>query len=145
MRFRQYICFFLIFCVNMLIAISANGQLRINEFMASNATEVVDPDFGENADWVEIYNAGYAPADLSGYYLTDNLSNPDKWQIPSKTIIPSKGFLLIWTDGMDTLLHASFKLAMEGEEIGLVSPGLTLIDSVRFIHQSTDISYGRKP
>jgi hypothetical protein len=55
--------------------------LFINEFMAENKTNVTD-EFGEHDDWIEIYNAGPAPVDLGGMYLTDDLSNPTKWMIP---------------------------------------------------------------
>ena len=56
-------------------------QLYINEFLASNATIIEDPDYGDFADWLEIFNAGAATINLNGYYITDNLDNPEKWRI----------------------------------------------------------------
>jgi len=137
--------FFLIILIGNFFRLSVSGQLYINEFMASNATVITDPDYDEYADWIEIYNAGDATVNLKGYYITDNLGNPDKWQITSNVTIGAHGFLIIWADEKNNGKHTSFKLAQEGEEIGLFSPELSLIDSLRYIYQTTDISYGRNP
>ena len=125
--------------------------LVINEFVASNNSSARDPQ-GQYEDWIEIYNYGFDPIDLAGMYLTDNLSVPDKWRIsddnPNATVIPAGGFLLIWADNdtTDEGLHANFRLSAGGEEIGLFdTDGSTLIDSVIFLDQTTDISYGRYP
>jgi hypothetical protein len=125
--------------------------LVINEFMASNNSSAQYPQ-AQYWDWIEIYNYGSDPIDLAGMYLTDNLSVPDKWLIQSDsrgaTIIPPGGFLLIWADNdtADEGLHANFRLSAGGEEIGLFDiDGSTLIDSVIFLDQTTDISYGRYP
>ena len=40
--------------------------------------------------------------------------------------------------------HASFKLAKEGEEIGIYSAELLVIDSLSFGDQREDVSTGRK-
>ena len=123
----------------------------INEFMASNNNGIQDPQ-GQKDDWIEIYNAGVDAVDIGGMYLTDNLSDPVKWQIPvtdpALTTIKPGGYLLIWADGdiSDPGLHANFKLDANGEEIGLFkSDGITLLDSVVFGEQTGDISYGRYP
>jgi hypothetical protein len=125
--------------------------LVINEFMASNNSSAQDPQ-GQYDDWIELYNYGSDAIDISGMYLTDNLSVPTKWRISSDsrsaTIIPAGGFVLIWADNdtADAGLHANFRLGAVGEEIGLFdSDGSTLIDIVIFLDQTTDISYGRYP
>ena len=125
--------------------------LVINEFMASNNNCTQDPQ-GQCDDWIEIYNYGVDAVDIGGMYLTDNLSDPVKWQIPindpALTTIEPGGHLLIWADGdiSDPGLHANFKLDANGEEIGLFkSDGITMIDSVVFGELTGDISYGRYP
>ena len=120
--------------------------LAINELMASNSDIIQDPQ-GEYDDWIEIHNFGRDAINIGGMYLTDNLSIPTKWRIPANTI-PSGGYLLIWADNdtTDSGLHANFKLSSDGEEIGLFdSDGVTLIDSIIFTDQTTDISFGRYP
>ena len=132
-------------------AYSAQLPLVINEFMASNNSSARDPQ-GQYEDWIEIHNFGADAIDVGGFYLSDDLSDPDKWRfprnIPALTTIPAGGYLLIWADS-DTEysgLHANFKLDAGGEQIALFDyDGSTLIDSVVFSEQATDISYGRYP
>jgi hypothetical protein len=123
----------------------AYGQIVINEFLASNSSVIEDPDFQSYSDWLELYNAGSVSVNLKGYYITDNLSNPVKWKIPVDAVIAPGGFIIIWTDGRDTLLHTSYKLAQIGEEIGIFSPAGMLVDTLHYLSQNTDISVGRYP
>ena len=104
----------------------------INEFSAANSTIIADPDYNDYSDWVELYNAGSSAVNLKGYYLSDDLGTPDKWQIEDETVIAAGGHLLLWTDGLNMGLHASFKLSALGEEIGLYSPELIILDSLPF-------------
>ena len=123
----------------------------INEVLASNSRFMADPQ-GQYDDWIELHNRGDAPVDLGGMYLTDDPAVPTKWQFPTDnpalTTIGPQQYLLVWADD-DTAaagLHAAFKLSAEGETIALFDrDGTTLIDSVTFGIQMTDISYGRLP
>ncbi|MCB2380503.1 lamin tail domain-containing protein, partial [Hymenobacter sp. BT635] len=125
--------------------------LFINEFLASN-TKVAD-EFGEFDDWIEIYNSGTQPVDIGGFYITDALSNPAKYQIPTTnptlTTIPAKGFLLLWCDEQlfQGVRHIGIKLGAGGEQIGLFQPNgtaVTALDTYTFGPQTTDISVGRQ-
>lgn len=138
------LCLFILFFI---IGSNENSfsQVVINEILASNSSINKDPDFGENADWVELYNAGSTSVNLKGYYLTDNYNIPDKWRISQDVILPPKGFILIWTDDRQTGLHTNFKLSASGEELALFTPALELEDSLTYIAQNVDISFGRCP
>jgi CotH kinase protein/Lamin Tail Domain/Chitobiase/beta-hexosaminidase C-terminal domain len=128
--------------------------LIINEFMASNSSNsgISDPQ-GEYNDWIEIYNFGDAVIDLAGMYLNDDVGDAGTWQFPggrpTETTIDPDDFIIVWADEdiSDTPgLHADFKLSAGGEEIALFdTDGTTLIDSVVFSDQITDVSYGRYP
>ncbi|MFT5386163.1 MAG: hypothetical protein ACI81W_003575, partial [Saprospiraceae bacterium] len=125
------------------------SQLSINEFMADNASTITD-ELGEYEDWIEIYNAGSSAIDIGGYYISDDLTAPLLWQIPtsnaSLTTIPAGGFLLLWADKDtdDGENHINIKLGAGGEDIILTSSdGTTVIDQLTFGAQSSDISYGR--
>lgn len=121
--------------------------IKINEFMADNDNANVD-EAGEHEDWIEIYNSTVDVVDVSGMYLTDDLSDFTKWRVPEGTEIPARGFLLVWADddAGDGPLHANFKLSKSGEELGLFgTDGSTLIDSHVFGAQSVDMSEGRSP
>jgi hypothetical protein len=119
--------------------------IRINEFMASNIHAQLNSDYSGFEDWIELYNAGDTPADLSGTFLTDDFSVPFKWQLPDNAIIEPKSFLIIWADGLNHGYHASFKLSGNGEQIGLYQQDGTVIDTVTFGIQPDDISFGRFP
>ena len=105
--------------------------VTINEWMASanGPGGLIDPANGSFEDWFELFNPNNDAVDLGGYYLTDDLSQPTKWTIPTNTIIAGRGFLLVWADSHPELnsptnadLHADFKLNLLGESIGLFAP-----------------------
>jgi len=128
--------------------VSGQNFIHINEIQASNFSTVVDNDFSGFSDWIEIYNSGSTLVDLGGYFLTDDLEDIQKWQIPDGTNIMAGGYLLFWCDGQDVVLsenHTNFKLNGGGEEIGLFNPSLEIVDTVIFDDQIKDISFGRKP
>ena len=133
------------------ITMAKAQNLYINEFLASNDTFCTD-EFGGYDDWVEIYNAGSEAVDIGGMYITDDLTETTKWQIPthspdSTTIAPG-GFLVLWCDkeSEQGILHVELKLSGGGEQIGLyASDGETAIDTLTYGEQTADISYGRLP
>jgi hypothetical protein len=65
---------------------TAAQGLVINEIMALNRTGIEDPnEAGQFPDWIELYNASDQPVVLNGLYLTDDVNDPGKWQIPPLT------------------------------------------------------------
>lgn len=145
---------------------SQNHKIYINEFLSSNVSinmEMVD--FGDFSDWIELYNDESFEVDLSGYFLTDNPSEPTQWVIPNNTKIGGKGFLIIWADGFDDSpgqtytrpwwpsgtsfttknYHSNFKLNDAGEFIGLYNSGGLIVDSITYDNQVDDISFARYP
>ena len=157
---------FLILLVSSLCISAQESGIVINEFLASNVTTNPDMvDFGDFSDWIELYNNLDHEADLSGYYLTDDLNDQRKWQIPQNTVILSKDFYFLWADGENDIpgqnylrtwwpnnisyitqwSHTNFKLNKDAELIALFDPDGVLIDSVSFSNQIEDVSYGRKP
>ena len=125
--------------------------LFINEFLASNDTTNADEN-GEYDDWIEIYNPGNEPVDIGGFYISDDKTDITAWQIPTgksdSTTVPAGGFLLLWADKQPEqgVLHVKIKLSSGGEDIVLTAPnGTTVIDSLSFGAQTTDVSMGRLP
>ena len=123
----------------------------INEWLASNRNVLVDPADSDFDDWFELYNAGGTTVDLSGYYLTGNLTNKTQFRIPDGTFLAPGGYRLFWADqessqtvpGAD--VHVDFRLPAEGGQIGLYGLDEALIDSVSFGAQTANISQGRVP
>ena len=131
---------------NSAVAASASVTVVINEFMADNDAAVQSP-YGTYPDWIELYNYGDTPVDLSGMYLTDDLTKP-VWQFDQGILIGPKRYLLIWADGQPGRgsLHTSFRVLANGGTLGLfASDGVTLIDSIVYDKQLRDISFGRIP
>ena len=94
------------------------SQVVINEYSASNLNEIPD-NHDKYEDWVELYNDSDTPADISGWYLSDKLDNPTKWQFPEGTIIEARDYLLIWCSDRNTVegnhYHTNFKLTQTKE------------------------------
>ena len=92
----------------------------INELMASNAGMVMSP--ATNFDsWIELYNPSEQDVNLAGFYLSNDESNPMKWQIPNDIgSVPAKGFKVIWLGSNDIKeTQAPFKLDCDGGDIYL--------------------------
>jgi hypothetical protein len=138
--------FYTILCLAAFPFMANAQQLKINEIMTSNTATIVS-DLGNYGDWVEVYNPTNNAIDLAGLYFTDDMATPTKYQFPNgsaTTIVPANGFKLVWADDSAQLLHANFKLSSAGETIAFfAADGTTLLDSISFGVQTTDISYGR--
>jgi hypothetical protein len=135
---------------------SALQPVVINEWMADNAGPdgLADPADGLFQDWFELFNPNTNAFNLSGYYLTDNLSQRTKWRIPTNTLISARGFLLVWADNqteqntgvVGSDVHAGFQLSAGGEAIGLFAPnGVTPQSTVVFGEQVQNVSQGFFP
>lgn len=120
------------------------SQVLINEFVASNSPGgYFDPLNSNYPDWIELHNFSNTPLDISFFYLTDDLDDPDKWTIPPGTVIPADGYLIFLADDTDELNHLNFKLDADGESIGLSNRDKVLIDSLVYLPQETNLSLGR--
>jgi Secretion system C-terminal sorting domain len=85
--------------------------LVLNEFSASD-------------DWIELFNAGNAPIELSGLYITDDPLDKQKHLLTNNGqpwTLAVGGYQLLWADnntaaGPD---HLQFGLSSGGDEIGM--------------------------
>ena len=122
--------------------------LYINEFMASNATTICDS-FGSYSDWIELYNSTDTDMDISGFGISDNLSQPMKYRFPDGTTIAARGYLVIFCSGNEGMqngeLHAPFGLRSYGEDVVIANRAGRIIDSYSFKNQETDVSMARIP
>ena len=122
--------------------------LRITEFAAESDGSFPDED-GEASDWIELRNTGDSPVDLGGYFLTDDASDPTRWQIPSIDLAPGE-LAVVFASGKDRAiagaeLHANFSLSAGGEYLALIAAdSLTPVCEFapEFPRQFFGISYG---
>lgn len=124
----------------------------INEVSAANT--IYANDYFKRNDWIELYNTTAEPIDIAGMYLSDNPSNPHKYQITADivdteaTIIPAHGHLIIWADKLDPLqqLHASFKLGNnDGETLLLTAADDSWTDKIEYMQHTGEETVGRYP
>jgi hypothetical protein len=125
-------------------------ELYINEFMASNDSAFPGPQ-GDHPDWIEIYNAGTEDVNLGGYYMYDALEVSAAYQIlstyPDSVTVPAGGFIVFYANGDPgtSVMNLDFKLSGDGEQIGFWAPDMSVVDTLSYTEQVTDISYGRYP
>ncbi len=136
-------------------SISAQAQILINEYSASNLSTIEDDNM-KYEDWIELYNTTDSTINLQGYYLSDDVDNPKLWQIPVKSgSIKAKGTYVVWCSGRDTArftggaqrsLHANFKLTQtkkNAETLVLSDPSGKKIDEIKIAKTRVDQSRGR--
>ncbi len=133
-----------IFILFVLLPFVCTSQLYINEAMSSNQLTLQDEAF-EYDDWIEIYNAGQNPVDLQSYFLSDNVSNSQKWEVTESVIIPAGGYVLFWADEDQSQgpTHTNFKISSSGESILLSNPSGSIIDQITVPSLNDDHSFGR--
>ncbi len=125
-------------------------RLVVTEVQASNAGEVLDWE-GGCPDWIELWNPGDQPFNATGWFLTDKLSKPGKWKIPTLVLSPNER-VLVFASGLDLSdedeLHTNFRLAKSGESLHLVRPDQKTIEqtiSIGIPDATHGVSYGPSP
>ena len=119
--------------------------------MATNGGSVLDPADGASDDWLELFNPTAATVSLTGWRLSDSSPAPTEFLFPSSYSLAASGRLIAWCDNetvqsaAPASLHLPFKLSASGETLTLTAPDGTVVDTVTFGAQVTDISQGRVP
>ena len=114
-------------------------NLRINEVSAN-------PIAGD--DWLEIYNNGPFPVDMGGMFLSDDIGEPTKHQLPAGITIPPYSHLVFIADETPGPMHLNFKLSSSGETVVLSdvpSRQTRPLDTITFAAQEPDQTAGRNP
>lgn len=90
----------------------------INEILANSGTA---------PDWIELHNRTQGPVDISGWFLSDDGTNPAKYRIPAGTILPADGYVVFTEDrhfgaaSIDPAKFIPFALSDLGESVYLSS------------------------
>lgn len=130
------------------------SQVVINEFCIANYSDYAIS--GEFEDWVEFYNPTGAAVSLAGYYLSDNILNPMKYQIPAGVTVPANGYKIILISGHGDYepaflgqTNTNFKISQsKGEELVFSDASGNVLESYDFdviSPNQTNQSYGRLP
>ena len=125
--------------------LSFSQEVVINEIMASNQSTIYDED-GDTPDWIELYNKGTEQIDISGFGMSDDTSDTQKWKIEN-TLMEAGEHLLIFASNKDrdgNQLHTNFKINSSGETILLSDTSGTIIDQINMPSVNSDISFARQ-
>ena len=108
------------------LATTDTYPIKVNEVGASNSVYVNE--YFNYGDWIELYNNTDTDLNVAGLYLSDDIDNPLKYQIPNdnsmvNTMIPAGGFLSIWADKVEATseIHSNFKLSNTDGSMVVVS------------------------
>ena len=150
-RFRFFIFFALmaavLLCVNACAGmLNTTGGVQINEVVSSNSRSLIDDIVG-SPDWIELYNSSSSRINLKGYFLSDNLKDPKKWEFPDVSIAP-KEYLVVYAasyngDLPDSVFCTGFGLSKSGERLYLFDQYINILDDVNIPALKTDVSYAR--
>lgn len=124
-------------------------HLRISEIVLNNKSGIVD-EFGERSAWIELYNPSAATINVGGLFLTDDLSQPQKFPIRTghrSTIVPPYQSFVLFLDGnaAQGTKHSDMILdpAVENTLYLFDSDGRLLVDQVVVPPLGVDESYAR--
>jgi 2',3'-cyclic-nucleotide 2'-phosphodiesterase (5'-nucleotidase family) len=93
------------------------------------------------SDWAEIFNAGDADVDLSGWFVSDDGGTAGAEALPAGTVVPAEGYLVLAKD-----THFSFGLG-KGDQFHLyLADGVTVVDETTWTAGAhATPSWGRCP
>ncbi|MCW5898721.1 MAG: CotH kinase family protein [Flavobacteriales bacterium] len=134
--------------IGLCCALPLRAQVVINEVTSANWTLIQD-NFGEYRDWVELFNTTAAPVDLGGWYLSDSQNNNMKWQFPAGATIAANGYLIVWCSGNDVSVgnvhHTNFRISQtQGERAVLTTPAGDIVTNFKIEQPvKTNHSWGR--
>lgn len=130
----------------LLTATASHAELRITEIMQSNITGYYD-DLGNYPDsWVELYNDGNSPIDLSAYSIGIKKNAEKAYPLPTNTMLRGGEYLVVMCDKESTGLHTSFRLESDQDGRVILFRDGVGIDTVAHPAQpAPDIAYGFDP
>jgi hypothetical protein len=129
------------------LSIVRAAEPLINEFVADNVSGLLDED-GAPSDWIEIYNPGPAPVDLTGWKLTDELDHYSELDVPFDDAcagsLPDRFRLRKDRRNPAANLHTNFSLSKGGEYLALIRPDDSVSQefSPEYPSQDPNRSYG---
>lgn len=126
------------------------GDLVLNEIAPMGTA--ISNEFGEQADWFELYNATELPIELlpNRYFFTDDLEEPQKFTLSRTITIAPGNYALFWCDKYEQVeehIHTNFKLSGNGEDLAIFvledNGELNILDHISFPEMEANKSYGR--
>ncbi len=95
-------------------ATQMRAQIVLNEF---NSKRGFEDNYGEQVDWVEVFNASTDTVYLGGYYLSDNPNNLDKWRFPDVALPPQEPLLVCASGREDEKVPSHWESLVKDEDL----------------------------
>ncbi|MFP6864616.1 MAG: lamin tail domain-containing protein, partial [Roseibacillus sp.] len=121
---------------------AALADIFVNGVLSNSVTPLVDE--------IELYNPNIGDLNVGGWFLTDDLSQPEKFRIPDNTMVPGGGFLTFDESDFNPTpgVGMSFALDSFGEEVFLIAATptgnrLDYLSGFDFGDASAGVTYGR--
>lgn len=115
------------------ISASLDAVFSAQNLNALSISEVMPSDDASGYRWVELRNNSDNAMQLENYCLSDDETNPLKWQISSGTV-PAGGYVCIYLSGLgsdgENGIHAPFRLSSEDTTVLLSDLQGNLIDRI---------------
>lgn len=138
--------------VFIVITSASTAQVIVNEFCTANYS---DWNPGDNEDWIELYNPTAVGVNIGGYWLSNEIGNPQKWEFPAGTTVNANSYLVVLLSGTGEYLpnqfgylNTNFRVTQtNGEDIVFSNAGGTVLESYDLATMGALLanhSYGRE-
>jgi len=132
-------------------ALSCTPACTLETGTCTAVSPVILTELESNEDWIELFNSGDAPVDISGWIVTDDPVGPDyepdmdleKLSFPAMTVL-SAGEYLVLPRGQLPHQHP-FGLNIDGDTVTLLQADLTFVDQISYGPELAEVSYCRYP
>jgi hypothetical protein len=98
-------------------------------------------------DAVELHNPTSSPADISGWFLTDDPSKPSRYRVPDATVLPPNGYVVFDENQFNVAGANGFAFSSLGDQVYLFSADGTNLTGYRhgfeFGPQLNGATFGR--
>ncbi len=115
----------------------SRSAIRINEVMVQNTPDGIADEYGAHHAWIELFNANFAPIEISSIYITNDSTVKTLYPVPLgdvNTRMPKRQHVIFFADGEPNkgTFHTNFTLTPGVDNwIGIYdADGRTLIDEV---------------
>jgi len=110
--------------------------VRINEVMVQNTPEGIADEYGAHNAWIELFNANFAPIEISSIYITTDPTHRQLYPVPLgdvNTRMPKRQHVIFFADGEPNkgTFHTNFTLYPGRDNyIAILDADRSVIDEV---------------
>ncbi len=127
--------------------IPRSPDIFITEVVSKNSGSLVADGCDGCTEWVELFNPNEIPVSLSGFTLTDDMSEVEKHNFPDRELAPGQ-YLIVCCGrkgcSVEEHVRIDIGLSAQGEELFLFDNNGYDLDHVAFPALSSDVSWAKR-